>query len=97
MARPFPDFTKTVPDELNPTPTTELPAPVALPNPVPTEPVALSPTPSNKMPLAPRLAASFFMRWMTASVLPCAVKEKECLLELSRSATSSYRLAGGRR
>ena len=29
MARPVPDFTKTMPDELNPTPTTEWPAPVA--------------------------------------------------------------------
>jgi hypothetical protein len=59
-----------VPELLNPTPIVELPAPVALSIPVPTDPVALSPTPSSKIPFAPSFAASSFKRWMTAFVLP---------------------------
>src|ERR1700722_17721791 len=46
------------------------------------------------MPFAPSFAASAFSRLITASVLPCEVKEKECLLDVSRIAISSYLPAG---
>src|SRR6267154_1696707 len=78
-----------------PTPNAEWPDAVALPNPVPTDPAAWSPTPLSRIPFAPRLAASAFKRCITAFVLPCAVIEKEFLLDVSSKAISSYLPAGG--
>src|SRR5882724_2769612 len=68
---------------------------VGLPIQFQTDPAAWSPTPLSKMPFAPRLAASVFKRCITAFVLPCAVIEKEFLLDVSSKAISSYLPAGG--